>query len=76
MVQKAAQTKFTVVCIVLQAIMAVLYGVMVRYAPSADSAHIPNRVKNEELDEVLGQYPSKYWPITLPTIGLVSFSDH
>ena len=31
MVQKVAQTKFTVACIVLQAIMAVLYGVMVRY---------------------------------------------
>ena len=32
---------------------------LTRYAPSADSAHTENRIKNKELDEVLGQYPSK-----------------
>ena len=29
-----------------------------RYAPSADSAHTENRIKNEELDGILAQYPS------------------
>ena len=32
--------------------------VRVRYAPSADSAHSENRIKNEELEGVLAQYPS------------------
>ena len=39
--------------------MAVLYGVMVRYGPSADSAHTDNRRGSAELSAILDQYPSQ-----------------
>lgn len=48
--------------------MAVLYGVMVRYAPSADSAHTDNRRGSAALSAILDQYPSQYHIFTsLPT---------
>ena len=95
--QKNAQVKFTVVITIVQAVIAVFFGMFVRwqyvfssilwflmllapgegnlefaiflvwsfwicferYAPSADSAHIENRIKNPELDGILDQYPSE-----------------